>query len=131
MHHLRRALVRKIGGIAALCAILLLSLVPVASQALEHTRIDALLASVCAAVAPDAHSDQQAPAHRTKHDGLTHLQACAYCDFIAHAPTPPAAPASPGILQAAREPFTTQAPADAPFSARFRAAQPRAPPAAL
>ncbi|MDR5756888.1 DUF2946 family protein [Caballeronia sp. LZ035] len=131
MHHLRRAIVRKIGGIAALCAILLLSLAPVASQALEHARIDALLASVCASVAPTAHSDQPASAHRTNHDRLAHLQACAYCDFIAHAPTPPAAPSSPGILQAAREPFTTLVSADAPFSARLRTAQPRAPPAAL
>ncbi|KXU88878.1 hypothetical protein CR51_34065 [Caballeronia megalochromosomata] len=124
MHHLRRGIIRKIGGFAAICAILLLSLAPVASQAFEHARIEALLASVCA-------SDAQASrdAHHAKHDVADHLQACAYCDLIAHAPTPPVTLEQITPVLVPREIFVADRLADAPRRERPRAAQPRAPPA--
>ena len=112
---------RKIGGFAAICAILLLSLAPAASQTLEHARIDSLLASVCA-------TSGQTP-HVTHHGAADHLKACDYCDLIAHAPTPPIALARHGFIAASRDVFTAAFIADAPRRAWLNAAQPRAPPA--
>ena len=128
MQHLRRGIIKRIGGIAALCAMLLLSLAPVASQAFEHARIQTLLASVCAS---DAHASQpaQAPdAHHAKHDAPGHLQACAYCDFIAHAPTPPASHLVVVALSK-RGTFIADELTGQPRRELIHAAQPRAPPA--
>ncbi|MFM0320969.1 DUF2946 domain-containing protein [Caballeronia glebae] len=124
MHHLRRGIIGKIGGFAAMCAILLLSLAPAASQTLEHARIESLLASVCA-------TDVQPPrdSHPTKHDGIGHLQACAYCDLIAHALTPPASLDRMFSALAPRDVFAARPIADAPRRDLLSAAQPRAPPA--
>ncbi|SAK62360.1 MFS transporter [Caballeronia calidae] len=125
MHSLRRGIIRKIGGLAAICAILLLSLAPAASQALEHARIDALLASVCA-------SDTQASkdAHRHVEHGVAgHLQACAYCDLIAHAPTPPASSDRAVHAFSSRDVLDAPLLTDAPRRELPGAAQPRAPPA--
>ncbi|SAK58504.1 MFS transporter [Caballeronia temeraria] len=124
MHHLRRGIIGKIGGFAAICAILLLSLAPVASQTLDHARIESLLASVCAT---DAQPSHNAPA--PKHDAVAHLQTCAYCDFIAHAPTPPASPHRAFSARAPREVFVANAPTDTPRRELRDIAQPRAPPA--
>jgi hypothetical protein len=131
MHPLRRAIIRKIGGIAAICAMLLLSLAPAASQALEHARIDALLTSVCAADAQASRSIGHSDFHHLNHEALAHLQACAYCDLIAHAPAPPTALQGIGSMPDARRPFTSPPLDGAPRSARLRAAQPRAPPVAV
>lgn len=123
MHHLRRHIMRKIGEIAAICAMLLLSLAPVASQTLEHARIDSLLASVCA-------SDAQASGtHHAQHDAPGHPQACAYCDLIAHAPAPPTALHRVIVSLSTRETFDAFALTDPPRNERISAAQPRAPPA--
>nr|WP_074168874.1 DUF2946 domain-containing protein [Caballeronia fortuita] len=124
MHHLRRGIIGKIGGFAAICAILLLSLAPAASQAFEHARIEALLASICA-------SDTQAArdTHLPKHGAVDHLRACAYCDLIAHAPTPPASPHHTFAAPPPREFFLTHHHADAPRRDPLGPAQPRAPPA--
>ncbi|WP_250512965.1 DUF2946 domain-containing protein [Caballeronia sp. INDeC2] len=124
MHHLRRGIIGKIGGFAAICAILLVSLAPAASQAFEHARIESLLAAVCA-------SDAQASldARTAKHDVAGHLQACAYCDLIAHAPTPPVSLDRAFFAFPAREVFAAAPLNDAPRRALLNAAQPRAPPA--
>ncbi|SPB18629.1 MFS transporter [Caballeronia novacaledonica] len=124
MHHLRRGIIGKISGLAAICAILLLSLAPVASQAFEHARIEALLASVCAA---DAQASRDT--HPPKHDAIGHLDACAYCDLIAHAPTPPISLDRAFSAFAPREIFIVAPQTDAPRRALLNAAQPRAPPA--
>ncbi|BCQ23096.1 DUF2946 family protein [Caballeronia sp. NK8] len=124
MHDLRRSIIGKIGGFAAICAILLLSLAPVASQTLEHARIESLLAAVCA-------SDGQGPqnAHHAQHGIADHLQACAYCDLIAHAPTPPTSLHRDSFALPPRDVFAAAPPIDAPRRAPPGAAQPRAPPA--
>ncbi|WP_250528954.1 DUF2946 domain-containing protein [Caballeronia sp. ATUFL_F1_KS4A] len=124
MHHLRRGIIGKIGGFAAICAILLLSLAPVASQTLEHARIESLLASVCAT---DAQASRDT--HPQKHDTVDHLQACAYCNLIAHAPTPTVSPHRAAALLPPRETFVANHRTDAPRRASLTAAQPRAPPA--
>ncbi|BBP96107.1 hypothetical protein BSFA1_12360 [Burkholderia sp. SFA1] len=121
MQHLRRSIMRKIGGFAALCAMLLLSLAPAASQTLEHARIESLLASVCA-------TNAQAPQH-PQHGVADHLRACDYCDLIAHAPTPPSPLDTAGFLFSPREVFAAPLRADAPRRAWLAFAQPRAPPA--
>ncbi|SAK66099.1 MFS transporter [Caballeronia pedi] len=121
MRDLRRSIIGKIGGFAALCAMLLLSLAPVASQTLEHARIESLLTAVCA-------SDGQAP--QNPHHGIVdHLQACAYCDLIAHAPTPPTSLHRASFAFAPRDVFAAAPFIDTPRRALPGAAQPRAPPA--
>jgi len=124
MHHLRRGIIGKISGFAAICAILLLSLAPVASQAFEHARIESLLASVCA-------SDAQASrdSHPANHHVADHLQACAYCDLIAHAPTPPVSLDRAFSAFSPRDVFPSAPLTDAPRRELVNAAQPRAPPA--
>jgi hypothetical protein len=112
---------RKIGGFAALCAMLLLSLAPAASQTLEHARIEALLASVCATNAQASH---------VAHHGVAdHLKACDYCDLIAHAPTPTSSHQRIGTNFSAREILIAASFADAPRRALLNAVRPRAPPA--
>ncbi|MDR5742764.1 DUF2946 domain-containing protein [Caballeronia sp. LZ029] len=124
MHHLRRGIIGKISGFAAICAILLLSLAPVASQAFEHARIESMLASVCAADARTSHDS-----HPVEHDAVGHLQVCAYCDLIAHAPTPPASLDRTFSAFPSNETFADATFDDAPRRALLNAAQPRAPPA--
>jgi hypothetical protein len=107
-------MVRKLGGFAALCAILLLSFVPLASQSFAH---EGFTAPICAA----------GPQH-SKNDALTHLNACAYCDFIAHAPTPPVVPRAYRDFTITRESFDKAISIDAPRSVTRSHAQSRAPP---
>ncbi|BBU27396.1 hypothetical protein BTHE68_11300 [Burkholderia sp. THE68] len=127
MHDLRRSIIGKIGGFAAICAILLLSLAPVASQTLEHARIESLLAAVCAS---DGQGPQNAQnSHHAQHGIADHLQACAYCDLIAHAPTPPTSLHRDSFAFPPRDVFAAAPPIDAPRRALPGAAQPRAPPA--
>ncbi|SAK67564.1 MFS transporter [Caballeronia hypogeia] len=126
MHFLRRSIIRKIGGFAALCAILLLSLAPAVSQSVEHARLDSLLASVCASgtqASPESH------ASHAKHGVVDHLQACAYCDLATHAPTPPNSPNRAAAGRAPREAFAAGHFVEAPRRAPLNDAQPRAPPA--
>jgi hypothetical protein len=127
MHALRRSIAGKISGIAAICAMLLLSFAPLVSQMLAHQRLDAMLASFCA-------SDAKRVAHRANeahdaHDAALHLPACGYCDLVTHAPTPPVI--ADNTLQ--RISFDAPAPrayaTEAPRLAPRNDAQPRAPPA--
>ncbi|WP_277183308.1 DUF2946 family protein [Caballeronia sp. BR00000012568055] len=118
MHTLRRSIVRKLGGFAALCAILLLSCVPLASQSFAH---EGFIAPICAS-GPQQH-------HASKNDALTHLNACAYCDFVAHAPTPPVVPRADANVTASSESFDKAISIDVPCSVTRTHAQSRAPPA--
>ncbi|WP_250451339.1 DUF2946 domain-containing protein [Caballeronia sp. ATUFL_M2_KS44] len=113
----------RVSGIVALCAMLMLSLAPAASQWLNAKRIDAL-ASVCASgierTAPSSHADDHA---------LPHLAACGYCDLLAHAPTPPIFPQAFASIHMRRASFSAIDAASAEHRIRFDDAQPRAPPA--
>jgi hypothetical protein len=122
MQILRRTWLRKTGGFAALCAILLLSFAPLVSHALEHhLHGDAFDAALCAA---------SGTANSSKHDtGITHLRACGYCDLVAHAPTPPLPPHDLIDIATVRESFVDTPHTDTPRSASHTHAQPRAPPA--
>ncbi|CCD39879.1 hypothetical protein BKIR_c59_5282 [Candidatus Paraburkholderia kirkii UZHbot1] len=106
---------------------LLLSLAPVASQAFEHARIESLLASVCASDARASRPAQAPGEHHANQDASGHLQACAYCDFIAHAPTPPAS-SHIVVALSKREAFAADAFIGQPRRALIHAGQPRAPP---
>ncbi|WP_244285641.1 DUF2946 domain-containing protein [Caballeronia concitans] len=114
----------RVGGIVALCAMLMLSLAPAASQWLNAKRVDAPLASVCASgierTALSSHADDHA---------LGHLAACGYCDLLAHAPTPPIFPLAFASIHRQRASFSATDAASAVHRLRFDDAQPRAPPA--
>lgn len=124
MQRLQRGIMSRVGGIVALCAMLMLSLAPAASQWLNARRIDAPLASVCASgierTAPSSHADDHA---------LVHLAACGYCDLLAHAPTPPVFPQAFASIHLRRASFIAIDAASAVHRIRFDDAQPRAPPA--
>ncbi|CAG4904449.1 DUF2946 domain-containing protein [Paraburkholderia saeva] len=87
---------RKIGSILGLLAILMATLAPTVSQALQRNgRVDALLSVYCSAdgtseatAVPAARSPGSPASHPTT---LSHLQACGYCNLFAHAPTLPSA----------------------------------------
>jgi len=126
MHSLRRSIIGKVGGIAALCAMLLLSLGPVASQMLRAERFEALLATVCASGAEAASGH----AHRhADHDAIAHYDACGYCDLAAHAPAPPTFLRAPGSPPFTSDKFAAVDTLPAHHRPRFDDAQPRAPPA--
>ena len=126
MHSLRRGIMRKISGIAAICAMLLLSLAPVASQMLKAERFDALLASICASGKDTPHTEA---AHPASHSAVSHLDACGYCDLVGHAPAPPSFPRATPSASLPRESFAAQSAVSAPHQSRFADARPRAPPA--
>ncbi|MDR5854401.1 DUF2946 domain-containing protein [Caballeronia sp. LZ062] len=126
MHSLRRGITGRISSMAAVCAMLLLSLAPVASQMLKAERFEALLASLCAS-GTDA-PDSQLPRH-AGHHALSHLDACGYCDLVGHAPAPPTLPRATPSAPLPRESFTAASIVRAPAHRRFADAQPRAPPA--
>ncbi|KND56326.1 hypothetical protein BPUN_0773 [Candidatus Paraburkholderia kirkii] len=106
---------------------LLLSLAPTASRP-SSVHAESLLASVCASEAHAPRLAQEPGVHHAQHDALGHLQACSYCDLIAHAPTPPSWQQRPGVASAKREAFEAHHFTDAPCGDLIRAGQPRAPP---
>jgi hypothetical protein len=81
---MRRGIVGRIGGFAALCAILLLTLAPIGSQMLAHAHADSLFTSLCASGSKPTQDTTHSP-----HDALAHLDACGYCTLVTHAPAPP------------------------------------------
>ncbi len=126
MHSLRRGVMRKIGGIAAVWAMLLLSLAPVVSQTLKAEPFEALLASICASRidTPDIHS-----AHHAGHSAVGALDACGYCGFVGHAPAPPSLVRASIFAHFPRDAFPSGNAVSASPLSRFANAQPRAPPA--
>jgi hypothetical protein len=121
---MRRALIRKIGGIVGLLAILMTTLAPAASQMLERTRIESMLAAFCSAEAPSVSAQD----HGHGGTALAHWQACGYCSFAAHTPSaPPPAPADHAGTSASATPAARLDTFERPCAAII-AAQPRAPP---
>jgi len=78
----------KIGSLLGLLAILMATLAPTVSQSLASSRDEAVLAaSLCSAQSAldDAPDRQDA-----SHSFASHLQACGYCNLLAHMPALPA-----------------------------------------
>jgi hypothetical protein len=118
---MRSALIRKIGGIVGLFAILMTALAPAASQMLERTRIESMLAAFCSV------ETTKVPNHGGD-TALPHLQACGYCNLAAHTPvTPPPAHAHRVPVFANPTPVARLDTLEWPHAAVI-AAQPRAPP---
>lgn len=123
---MRSALIRKIGGIVGLLAILMSTLAPAASQMLERGRIEAMLATFC--TADTGGQNRYVEQQSKKAPALGHLQACDYCNLAAHTPLlPPPAAASLAATPAESQPAADRR-AIAPPYAPVVAAQPRAPP---
>jgi hypothetical protein len=125
---MRSRLLRKIGSIIGLLAVLMTTLAPTVSQALAaNTRVESQLSVYCSA---STGLRTQAGGRTASHQGgIGHWEACGYCSLAAHVPVMPP-------LQAVKPPLPTQQflpPAQladrfVPHGPIF-AAQPRAPPA--
>jgi hypothetical protein len=127
---MRSALIRKIGGIVGLLAILMTTLAPAASQMLERTRIESMLAAFCSAETPavSSHGNTARSKHASSDAALAHLQACGYCNLASHTPfTPPPAHAHRMPALADPAPVARLDTFQRPHAAII-AAQPRAPP---
>ena len=118
---------RKIGSLIGMLAILMTTLAPTISQALTtQGRVDALLAGYCTAgpAGGDHAGDSSSKSLQA------HLQACGYCNLLAHSPALPA----PELTFAASIHPLQHREATRFESLRralpLTAAQPRAPPAA-
>ncbi|MDR5771337.1 MULTISPECIES: DUF2946 domain-containing protein [unclassified Caballeronia] len=117
-----------LSGFAALCAILLLSFAPLVSQTLDGKRVEALFSSICTSSSNGiAHTGDTAS--HANHDALSHLQACGYCDLLAHAPTPPSMPHGFAASTLADDTFVAKQNSTAPHRMPPGVALPRAPPA--
>ncbi|CAG4922939.1 DUF2946 domain-containing protein [Paraburkholderia saeva] len=85
-----RAGLQKIGCILGLLAILMATLAPTISQAMAaSSRVDDMLSVYCSAqsqTSPDDGGNKSA-----SHTTMSHLQACGYCNLLAHAPVLPTA----------------------------------------
>jgi hypothetical protein len=125
MHLLRRGIVRRIGGFAASCAILLLSIAPLASQMLAHARTDLRFASLCVSGASGAKSVKQS---HGSHDTASTFDACGYCNLATHAPTPPVIAQDGPRIEPMRDGFTQRIAIDTPLASMRTRQQPRAPP---
>jgi hypothetical protein len=125
MHSMRRGITGRIGGFAALCAILLLSIAPLASQWLAHARAEgALFASLCAS---GAKADIEASQHAS-HDAIAHFDACGYCNLVTHAPPPPVIAQNPVRAIKSRALFADAAFIGSPRHASRTHTHSRAPP---
>ncbi|SAL22148.1 DUF2946 domain-containing protein [Caballeronia humi] len=118
---MRSVLIRKIGGIVGLLAILLTTLVPAASQMIERGRIESTLASFCSA-------GVSSNPKQTPDDHAAHWQACGYCSFTAHTPfmAPPKHTQRAASIEGSAR-IATGRVATTPY-APILAAKPRAPP---
>ncbi|RQZ27797.1 DUF2946 domain-containing protein [Burkholderia sp. Bp9017] len=117
---------RKIGSLIGMLAILMTALAPTISQALTtQGRVDALLAGYCTAGPVVGDHRTHAPSKSLQ----AHLQACGYCNLLAHTPALPA----PELTFAAHVRVIQHREATRFESLRralaLTAAQPRAPPA--
>jgi hypothetical protein len=85
-----RAGLQKIGSILGLLAILMTTLAPTISQAMAaSSRVDVMLSAYCSAQSQTtSHDGGDSPA---SHTTMSHLQACGYCNLLAHAPVLPTA----------------------------------------
>jgi hypothetical protein len=117
---------RKLGSLLGLFAILMATLAPTISQAVAESRNPAgILDILCSA--------QTAPAggHVGKSDPSSladHMQACGYCNLLAHMPAlPTVTPSFASTVWAIQHPVATRFESVRRILA-FTAAQPRAPP---
>jgi Protein of unknown function (DUF2946) len=125
---MRSRLLRKIGSLIGLLAILMSTLAPTVSQALAaNTRFETMLSVYCSA---SSGLQTQAGNHTDLHQaGIGHWETCGYCNLAAHVPIllPLLATKLPLPAQQSR-PLGQPVQRFAPYAPVF-AAQPRAPPA--
>ena len=126
---MRSRLLRKLGSIIGLLAILMTTLAPTVSQALAaNTRFETMLSVYCSASAGlQTHSDHD---HADPHQGsIGHWATCGYCNLAAHVPVlAPLLAAEPAQPAQQARPLGHPVKHFAPYAPVF-AAQPRAPPA--
>lgn len=124
---LRRHL-QKIGSILGLLAILMATLAPTASQALNaRDRLDAALVDHCSAQADASTSSGASDSHSL----AFHWEACGYCGLLAHFPVVPPVPLAFATQAAFAHTAVVHASVSAPSVTPHLSAQPRAPPAAV
>src|ERR1700722_11438886 len=84
-HFMRSRLLRKIGSIIGLLAVLMTALAPTVSQALAaNTRVETMLSVYCSA---SAGLRTQAGDHAASYrGGIGHWETCGYCNLAAHVP---------------------------------------------
>jgi Protein of unknown function (DUF2946) len=124
---MRSRLLRKIGSLIGLLAILMTTLAPTVSQALAtNTRFETKLSVYCSASGGLRPHADQTDSHQS---GIGHWETCGYCNLTAHVPVllPPLAMKLPLPAQQSR-PLSQPVHRFAPYAPVF-AAQPRAPPA--
>ncbi len=125
-HAMLRLRLQKLGSILGLLAILMTTLAPTVSQALaaRHRLADAL-ATYCTADATDTDS---APDGDGSHPVTLHMEACAYCGLLLHAPIlPGTTPAMVTTTLVVRAPVLISR-SEVRASLIYTAALPRAPP---
>jgi hypothetical protein len=122
-----RLRLQRLGSLLGLIAILMSTLAPTISQALAaREQLDSELHVYCT-VAGTANGAATDTTHPSSHPAL-HLDACAYCGLAAHlAGLPPAGPL-PAPAMALTQALPVNPQTEAPALARYRTAQPRAPP---
>jgi hypothetical protein len=130
---MRSRLNRKIGFIAGLLAILMMTLAPAISQSLrsnEHADMAAHDgACPMASMQDDMHDDAASPAASpTDHAALHHGDACGFCHFFSHAPALPSAPVLFTLTVRAIQQRVASRYESVRRVLAFTAAQPRAPP---
>ena len=125
---MRSRLLRKIGSIIGLLAILMTTLAPTVSQALAaNTRFQTMLSVFCSASAGlRTQAGERTDSHQR---AFGHWETCGYCNLTAHVPVlPPQLDVK--LPRPARQSRTLAQPVKRfePYAPVF-AAQPRAPPA--
>jgi hypothetical protein len=124
---MRSRLLRKLGSIIGLLAILMTTLAPTVSQALAaNTRFETMLGVYCSASSGlRTHADDHTDLHQ---GGMGHWETCGYCNLAAHVPVLPPLPDANLPLSAHQSgPLAQPVKRFAPYAPVF-AAQPRAPP---
>ncbi|PCE22918.1 hypothetical protein BWP39_24865 [Paraburkholderia acidicola] len=116
---------QRIGSFLALFAMLLATLAPTVSQALEaHGRLDTALRYYCSAQTPADGTGHSAP----DSTGF-HWQACGYCSLLSHLPVVPGAVAAPAQTTTFSTDLVVRVSAVTRAQTVRTPAQPRAPPA--
>ncbi|MFL9874434.1 DUF2946 domain-containing protein [Paraburkholderia megapolitana] len=116
---------QRIGSFLALFAMLLATVAPTISQALEaHGRLDTALRHYCSVQTPADGTGRSTP----DSTGF-HWQACGYCSLLSHLPVVPGAVAAPVQVSTFSTHLVVRMSADTRAQTVRTPAQPRAPPA--